>query len=75
MPADVSKTEKVLSCLEDLRDDVANKMDALTPPAKVIKEAYELSEPFLENVAIFASIIKDIGEVCCPRLWNTGTIY
>ena len=54
--------------MEESRDDVAAKMDALTLPATVIKEAYEISEPFLENVAIFASIIKDIGEVCCPRL-------
>ena len=47
---------------------MAAKMDALTLPATVIKEAYELSKPFLENVAIFASMIKDIGEVRCPRL-------
>ena len=65
---EAGKTQKRMSSSEELRDGVTDKMDALIPPAKVIKEAYELSERFLENVAIFASIMEDIGEVCCPHL-------
>ena len=63
-----AKTEKLFSSLEELKEDVAVKIDALKPTAEVIKEAYELCEPFLKNVEILESIIKGIGEVRRPPI-------
>ena len=41
-------------------------MDAVEPTGKDVKSTYELLEPIIENMGIFASIIQDIGDVRHP---------
>ena len=59
----IKDAKNALSSLRHPKERVLGVMDGLEPTIEGIKNAYELWEPILEKVQIFASVVEGIGDV------------